>query len=88
MGRAGRVHDDATTVGKGTMTRREANLLKFVGEEKQSGAGERAGNAVRAAACASLTPCASRARDGVIGERAFAKSKKGEARGEACCFFC
>lgn len=60
--------------------------MKLVGDEKQSGAGERAGNAVRAAACASLTPCASRARDGVIGERAFAKSRKGDERSEACVF--
>lgn len=39
---------------------------------------------MRAAACASLTPWANRARDGVMGERAFAKSRKGEARSEAC----
>lgn len=63
---------------EGTRLRAVAYLLKFVGDEKHNGAGEREGNAVRAAACASLTPCASRARDGVMGDRAFANSRKGD----------
>jgi hypothetical protein len=62
-----------------------AHLFKVVGEEKHSGAGERAGNAVSAAACASLTPWASKALEGVMGDRQLANIRKGELRNEACC---
>jgi hypothetical protein len=39
---------------------------------------------VSAAACASLTPWASSAREGVMGESALAKSKKGDDKSDAC----
>lgn len=61
-----------------------AHLFWLLGEEKQSGAGDRAGSAVSAAACASLTPWASSAREGVMGESALAKSKKGDDKSDAC----
>ena len=61
-----------------------AHPFWLFGELKQSGAGERAGSAVSAAACASLTPWARRAREGVMGDSALAKSKKGEDKSAAC----
>jgi hypothetical protein len=62
--------------------RQGVHLLKLVGEAKHSGAGERAGNS--AAACASLTPWASSAREGVMGDRQLAKSRNGDAMSADC----
>ena len=48
-----------------------------------SARGESFGSAVSAAACVSLMPCMSKAREGVMGERAFAKSRNGDERSAA-----
>lgn len=74
-------------VGWSSREKREwdvAHLFWLLGDEKHSGAGDRAGSAVSAAACASLTPWARSAREGVMGERALAKSKKGDDKSDAC----
>lgn len=61
-----------------------AHLLNPDGELKHIGAGERCGNDDSAAACASETPCARSAREGVMGDSAFAKSRNGDDRSDAC----
>ena len=60
-----------------------AHLLVPAGDAKLVGAGESFGSAVSAAAWVSLMPCMSKAREGVMGERAFAKSKNGDERSAA-----
>ena len=60
-----------------------AHLLVPTGDAKLVGAGESFGSAVSAAACVSLMPCMSKAREGVMGERAFAKSRNGDERSAA-----
>lgn len=62
-----------------------AHLLVPAGDAKLVGAGESFGSAVSAAAWVSLMPCMSKAREGVMGERAFAKSKNGDERSAAWC---